>query len=288
MSSYFRHMYEFEKFKLTLIIVTVGLIILVIGGLVWWLVVGAPTWNTFAQNFVAYFSNIGKDIYLSVADFQTYFVNKWFDLASIFILFGGLFIIFYALAKLKKKKKTKYTVLVAGIILTVFSSATLIGSVATQTGILNNPYNGNASSGVTLTHKYILVQFDGFFRGGSWLDDSTLEVSSVTVTKQTATGMQNELRHQRTTQVWTVEEANPTAIVKVFIQIKYKDGSVFPETELWQGSYAANSQFDWTLRIDCPTDKEPSAFTLKITALDYTFVFHHGYTVRYLNTWTFS
>lgn len=279
-----KHYYAYQKWKFTLIAVGITGAILVIGGLVWWVLVGAPAWDTFLQNFVAFFTNTGGDIYLAFADLQTYFLNNWFDFVALILAFSGVGLILYGLVK-PRRKRSKVTVALAGAVLAVIGSATLIGSVTARAGLIDNPYNDSPASGTTLSHYYILVQFDGFFRGGSCLDDSALEVSSVTVTEQRAVGEQTQLRWQRTSQTWTIDEDNPTAIARVYITIKYSDGSSYGETQLWQGSYAANSQFDWSLRIDCPTGKNPTQFTLKITELDYSWIFHNGYTVRYQNTW---
>jgi len=277
--------WEYKKTQLLVIVFGVVAAILVVGGLIWYILVGAPTWNSFAENFVNFFSLTGNSFLLTFADLQSYLLYHWVDLVLLISLIGGVLALTYVLAKVHKKKR-RAVYAVAALVVIGFSSVGLIGSLAVQKGLIQNPYfTTPAEASATITHQYILVQFTGTFRDGYWGNDAALDVGSVTVTEQTAVGDQTQLRWQLTSHTWTVDEQDPVAIARVYITIKYSDGSAFGEEQLWQGSYD-NGAFNWNLRIDCPTGKNPTSFTLKITELDYTWLIHHGYTVRYLNTWS--
>lgn len=286
-SSALKHYYNYQKFKLLLIVGAIGVAILIVAGLIWWFLVGAPAWNSFIDNFVAYFASLGMSTALSLADLQTYFLNHWADFLALAIIILSVFGFVYITVRVRRKQKL-LGYAVCGIAL--FSGVMTLGVGLAVGQSQDNPFNGGSSTGTTLNHKYVLVNFDGYFRDGGFWANSTLEVQQVTVTEQTAVGEQTQLRWTRT---WVgdtkIQDTNPTAMVQVYVTVKYSDGTSFSDM-LWKSNHGPDSQFDWTLRIDCPSGKEPNQFTLKITMEKYVwyliYVQHYGQGVAYQRTWS--
>jgi len=285
-SSALRHYYAYQKWKFTVIILAVTAIALLIGGIVFYYFIAAPAWQTFIDNLVAFFTRTGQSWYYGLADLQTYLLNHWGELLFL-ILFttsiGSLIIVLI-------RAKRRHRVLLAGV-LTIATAVTgfgLISTFAVNQGFIKNPFGDVPVTPSPTTHYYITVQFDGYFKGGDDLFPSELQVSKVTVSRQTAVGELTSVKHDFVgSPTWTLREDKGTGIVRVYATITYSDGSKWGETQLWYSSHAPNSQFDWTYRFDCPHTKTPVKFQLRIELLDYFWIWHYGYKTVYSNTWTF-
>lgn len=282
-----RYYYEYEKWKFTAIVIISAIAILTVGAIVCWYLFGAPAWQTFLDNFFGFFTMTGQDIYGSFADLQTYILGHWAEFLFL-ILFIGLFAgLIVVLVRVKKRHRVILTAVCAvGLILT---GAGLVTTYAVNEGLMQNPFGGVISPDPVITHKYITVQFDGYFKGGDDLYPSQFQVTSVTVSEQITTGELDQVKHDFVgTPTWTLREDKGTGIVRVYAKIVFADGSEWGEEQLWQSSHAPNSQFDWTYRFDCPDGKDPVSFQLRITQLDYFWIWHLGWKTVYNNQWDLS
>jgi len=279
-----RHYYEYEKWKFITVAIVLSIAILSVVGLIWWFFWGAPQWNTFVENLASYFTELGSSTYLSFANLQSYFANYWIDFIMLIAFIGCIIGIFYTLAKVRRHRKK--------ILLGLGVAAGIIGfslttHFAIAQGYIENPFKGAAATpDPVITHHYILYTFNGKWDDGWWWDESTLQVTSATATLQTAAGQQDNVRWQIVSHSWTIQEDGATAIAKVYAKIIFTDGSEWGWEQLWQGKYAPNSNFDFTLRFDVPTGKTPKTFIFKIEELDYTWIFHHGYKVVFNNQYS--
>jgi len=282
-----RYYYEYEKWKFTAIVIISAIAILTVGAIVCWYLFGAPAWQTFLDNFFGFFTMTGQDIYGSFADLQTYILGHWAEFLFLILFIGFFAGLIVVLVRIKKRHRVILTaVCTVGLILT---GAGLVTSYAVNEGLLQNPFGGVISPDPVITHKYITVQFDGYFKGGDDLYPSQFQVTSVTVTEQITTGELDQVKHDFVgTPTWTLREDKGTGIVRVYAKIVFADGSEWGEEQLWQSSHAPNSQFDWTYRFDCPDGKDPVSFQLRITQLDYFWIWHYGYKEVYNNQWDLS
>jgi len=280
-----RHYYEYEKWKFTIIVVGIGLVIITVGGLIWYFLVGAPTWNTFVENLAGYFTNIGQSTIGSFADLQTWIINYWYILVELILFFPFVGMLIYGLTVKGKRRKLFLGIGTIGAGVVGFSLVTT--TALAYGGYLENPFKGSsATSDPVITHYYVLFQFDGYFRGGSIFGRAELDVNTASATKHLAIGNQETLKWTIVSHSWTIDENNPVAIVRVYAKIKFSDGSTWGEYQLWQGKYKYQSQFDFTLRFDCPTGKTPQQFFFRVEMLNYFLWWHYSYETVYSNQWS--
>lgn len=279
-----KHYYEYKKTVFLTLVVGIGLIILVIAGALWYIFVGAPTWNTFAENFVGFFTNWGTNITLSAADIQTYLIEHWVDIILFITFFGGLGGLIYVLAvKHGRRHKILGAAVCLGIM--VFSGLATISQMAVSGELQINPHTGTISAPES-THYYVLIQYRGVWRDGWWWNEAALDTKSCTITRQTTIGELTSLRWQITYQDWLECSQEPVALAKVFVKIAYTNGEDTGWIEIFGGDFN-NGNFNFNLRIDTPTGLTPKTVYFKITELDYTWLVHHGYVTVYSTSQTF-
>lgn len=269
-----RSYWEYKKTVFLTAVIGIALLILVIAGVAWYVFVGAPAWNTFAENFVGFFTNWGNNITLAAADLQTYLLEHWVDLILLLLFFVGLGGFLYSLVGIRKRKHRVYGAIACIAVMAVSGLAT-IGNMAVNGQLQINPNTGNITA-PTLTHYYVLYQFRGVWRDGWWWNEAALDTTSCTITRQSTTGEISQLRWQITYNDWTTNQQEPVALAKVYIKITYTNGDTTGWLEIFSGGYA-NGNFNFDLRVDCPNGLTPQRAEIKITELDYTWLIHHGY-----------